>query len=279
MQRVWAGTFCGVPAVVKQRFKKRYRHPALDAKLTAQRLKQEVRSMLRARKLGVPTPTLLHVDMDTACIYMERVPGVAVKAALGGPGAGGEAGGPGLGPAAAEALVREMGVLVARLHDGGVVHGDLTTSNVMAAPAAAGADGGAAAPARLVLIDFGLSSFSSLPEDRAVDIYVLERAFSSAHAQDGPRLFEAFLESYRRTSRFWSATLNKFAEGEREGGAAGLTFRRAVLFSRPRAHVDLSLRSLQCGCGAASAPWWARVRVRWRRTLKHCATCMIRNTL
>jgi hypothetical protein len=36
-----------------------------------------------------------------------------------------------------------------------------------------------------VLIDFGLSSNTTLPEDKAVDLYVLERAFTSAHAASG----------------------------------------------------------------------------------------------
>ena len=39
LQRVWEGTFLGRPAIVKQRFSKQYRHPQLDAKLTAARLK------------------------------------------------------------------------------------------------------------------------------------------------------------------------------------------------------------------------------------------------
>jgi tRNA A-37 threonylcarbamoyl transferase component Bud32 len=36
-----------------------------------------------------------------------------------------------------------------------------------------------------ILIDFGLAYNSTIPEDKAVDLYVLERAFSSAHATDG----------------------------------------------------------------------------------------------
>lgn len=39
-----------------------------------------------------------------------------------------------------------------------------------------------------VMIDFGLSQNSSLPEDKGVDLYVLERAFLSAHAEQGPEL-------------------------------------------------------------------------------------------
>lgn len=39
-----------------------------------------------------------------------------------------------------------------------------------------------------VIIDFGLSYNSAIPEDKGVDLYVLERAFSSAHAGQGPEL-------------------------------------------------------------------------------------------
>lgn len=61
---------------------------------------------------------------------------------------------------------------MAALHDGGVVHGDLTTSNlILRSPDSA-----------LVLIDFGLAYTTTLAEDKAVDLYVLERAITSAHS-------------------------------------------------------------------------------------------------
>lgn len=44
--------------------------------------------MLRARKLGVPTPVLYHVDSATSSIYMERVEGHSVKTLLKGGGDG-----------------------------------------------------------------------------------------------------------------------------------------------------------------------------------------------
>ena len=61
---------------------------------------------------------------------------------------------------------------MARLHDGGLVHGDLTTSNMILR------DGDGV----LVLIDFGLAANATLAEDKAVDLYVLERAITSAHS-------------------------------------------------------------------------------------------------
>jgi TP53 regulating kinase-like protein len=43
---------------------------------------QEARSLLKARKLGVATPVLYHVDTRASCLYMEFVPGMLVKERL-----------------------------------------------------------------------------------------------------------------------------------------------------------------------------------------------------
>ncbi|KAI3438592.1 hypothetical protein D9Q98_001016 [Chlorella vulgaris] len=196
--RVWEGSLQARPVIVKQRFSKQYRHPVLDAKLTVSRLKQEVRSMMRARKLGVRTPVPFLVDHDASCIYMERIEGHSVKTLLHERS---------LQESDLEALLVAIGRTVAKLHDGGLVHGDLTTSNMMRRQA----------DQDLVLIDFGLSYNSIIPEDKAVDLYVLERAFSSAHAEAGAAMFERTLEAYRRASKQWSATLNRFAEVRMRG--------------------------------------------------------------
>lgn len=198
--RVWEGVFLGRPVIVKQRFKKKYRHPQLDVKLTQQRLKGEVRSLLRARKLGVPTPVLYHLDIATSCIYMERVEGHSVKTLL----RGGEGD---MNPAEVDSMLEMVGREIARLHDGGLVHGDLTTSNMIVR----------SADKQVVVIDFGLSYNSTIPEDKGVDLYVLERAFSSAHAGQGPQMFNKVLEAYRRSSKYWSSTLNRFAEVRMRG--------------------------------------------------------------
>lgn len=57
-----------------------------------------------------------------------------------------------------------------------------------------------------VLIDFGLSSITPLAEDRAVDLYVLERAFASTHpipllasGVEGIPHFDTVLAGYRKT--------------------------------------------------------------------------------
>lgn len=100
-----------------------------------------------------------------------------------------------------KALLRRIGRAVGALHSkGGVIHGDLTTSNIMIRPPTTNATttepGGetnqeisstSAPPSppsfagEIVLIDFGLATQSVQDEDRAVDLYVLERAFGSTH--------------------------------------------------------------------------------------------------
>jgi hypothetical protein len=77
--KVWSTTFLQRDTIIKQRFSKQYRHPALDATLTMQRLKAEVRCMIRARKLGVLTPVPYFTEVQAASIYMERINGVTVK--------------------------------------------------------------------------------------------------------------------------------------------------------------------------------------------------------
>ena len=65
-----------------------------------------------------------------------------------------------------------------------------------------------------VLIDFGLSYHSSLVEDKAVDLYVLERAFASTHPDSEP-LFAAVLYAYaRELGAEWSALSKRLDDGE-----------------------------------------------------------------
>ena len=92
-----------------------------------------------------------------------------------------------------KALMWRIGAVVGGLHKVGIVHGDLTTSNMMVKSAAAVVregegqeeEGGVEREleGEIVLIDFGLAAQSVSEEDRAVDLYVLERAFGSTHPE------------------------------------------------------------------------------------------------
>lgn len=105
-------------------------------------------------------------------------------------------------------LSSQLGSTIAVLHNGGIVHGDLTTSNVILR----------LSNKRLVLIDFGLAKFTPNSEDKAVDLYVLERAFSSTHPISDA-LFQRVFESYSTSLNPGDASkvIEKFRIVQRRG--------------------------------------------------------------
>ncbi|KAI8801993.1 kinase-like domain-containing protein, partial [Cladochytrium replicatum] len=167
-------------AIVKERFRKAYRQPDLDRKLTSRRVIQEARSLQRCKRAGLDTPTLYLLDVEGAMIYMEDIAGKSVRDTLGFSGDYGSHG----------VLSEQIGKNIALMHNLDVIHGDLTTSNMMVRSTSN----------NLVIIDFGLSFVSTLQEDKAVDLYVLERALSSTHPGSeklvGPRNFVTFGARY-----------------------------------------------------------------------------------
>lgn len=100
-------------------------------------------------------------------------------------------------------LMARIGAAVGRLHACGIVHGDLTTSNIMLRPAGAVTDAEpdiASTKGQVVLIDFGLAGMNVQEEDKAVDLYVLERAFGSTHPwaeEDFRHVLAAYGDSYK----------------------------------------------------------------------------------
>ncbi|GAY40647.1 hypothetical protein CUMW_053560 [Citrus unshiu] len=198
--RVFESTFVGRRCVVKERFSKKYRHPSLDSKITLKRLNAEARCMTKARRLGVSTPVLYAVDPVQHTLTFEYVEGPSVKDIFL------EFGLHGIMEEQLEDIALQIGNAIAKLHDGGLIHGDLTTSNMLIR----------SGKNQLVLIDFGLSFTSTLPEDKAVDLYVLERALLSMHSSCG-NVMDRILSAYRKSSKQWSSTLNKLAQVRQRG--------------------------------------------------------------
>ncbi|KAJ1968059.1 serine/threonine-protein kinase bud32 [Dispira parvispora] len=178
--KVYALTFYGKEAIAKERFPKTYRHPVLDKKLTARRVIQEARCLYRCQQAGIDTPALYYIDSNRNIIYMERIQGCTVKQYL-------------LNQtddkAACDGIAEKIGTTLATLHALDIIHGDLTTSNLYIRESTNS----------LVLIDFGLSFISNLVEDKAVDLYVLERAFLSTHP-NSQALFDKIIQVYLKRS-------------------------------------------------------------------------------
>ncbi|KAJ8260096.1 hypothetical protein GJAV_G00177000 [Gymnothorax javanicus] len=196
--RVYKGQFLGKPTIVKERFPKLYRHPALDEKLTHRRTVQEVRSILRCRKAGISTPAVYFVDYTSHCIFLEDIVGsISVRDYISST--------PVSETKPLEVLARKIGEILAKMHDDDLIHGDLTTSNMLLKLWHGSRE------SDLVLIDFGLSYISALPEDKGVDLYVLEKAFLSTHPNTED-MFEALLDSYSVSSKKSQSVIKKLDE-------------------------------------------------------------------
>ncbi|KAK9528386.1 hypothetical protein VZT92_012550 [Zoarces viviparus] len=196
--RVYRAEFLGKPTIVKERFPKRYRHPVLDEKLTHRRTVQEVRSILRCRRAGISAPVVYFVDYTSHCIFLEEIVGSSTVrdhiASTRQSDCSNEL----------AWLAERVGQILAKMHEEDVVHGDLTTSNMLLRHQEDG-------ESELFLIDFGLSYISALPEDKGVDLYVLEKAFLSTHPNT-ETLFERLLKSYAAASKKSSAVIKKLDE-------------------------------------------------------------------
>lgn len=77
----------------------------------------------------------------------------------------------------------DLGNLISQIHTAGIIHGDLTPSNILLFEE------------NLFVIDFGLSFFSVRMEDRAVDVWMLEKIFKSLFSEcklEGISTFSVF---------------------------------------------------------------------------------------
>jgi N6-L-threonylcarbamoyladenine synthase/protein kinase Bud32 len=147
----------------KVRLSKGYRQPQLDADLLCMRTRTEARCIAAARRGGVPTPVIRDVT-DTE-IVMEKLCGDVVKYIID------------------EEIAKEAGKTVGKLHKAGIVHGDLTTSNMILQWD------------KLYLLDFGLSQMTDELEPRGVDLHVLFQTLFST-TQNPEELKAAFTEGY-----------------------------------------------------------------------------------
>ncbi|KAJ3238213.1 TP53 regulating kinase [Chytriomyces hyalinus] len=162
--------------IVKERFTKTYRHPVLDERINKKRTVLESRCLLKALRSGIDAPTIYLIDPLRNLIYMEYIPGETVKAFFNREMTN---------DTKRNELSIRIGESLAKLHTADVIHGDLTTSNLMLREGTQS----------VVFIDFGLSFISGLAEDKAVDLYVLERALSSTHPKSHI-LLDAILKEY-----------------------------------------------------------------------------------
>jgi TP53 regulating kinase-like protein len=166
----------GRKALLKRRGVKKYRHPQIDKEIRRYRTLHEADIIHRAKKAGVPTPLIFQLDPGNATIIMEFIEGEKVRDIV-----------PQLSEAENKMLFRIIGEESGRLHKAGLIHGDLTTSNIIKTED------------RVVFIDFGLGEISKEVEKRGVDFNLMVRMLASTHYTVMEMLLEAFKEGYRKS--------------------------------------------------------------------------------
>ena len=175
-------------AILKERFSKKYRHPSLDERLTKQRCKKEGRLLEKCAKSSTHVPKVYRVQPPYLILEYLKDYQTVREYLLKQQSANKDDGDI---PGSLLALATSMGSAIARLHSNGTVHGDLTTSNMMIQKAQA-------PTFEIYLIDFGLGKNTTSVEERAVDLYVLERALTSTHPHMADFLWTHVLQAYEQ---------------------------------------------------------------------------------
>jgi len=193
---LYLGKWLGRNIVIKKRLPKEYRVPELDSRIRAQRTVHEAQILHTAKRLGVSVPVVYEVDEAEASFTMSFLPGSRLKEALD------------EGDGETSRIFQAVGRYVGRLHEKGVIHGDLTTSNVILC--------GKADP---FLIDFGLSFYSDQLEDMGVDIHLMKRTLYGFHHAHADKWFRCFVRGYQSVLDMPSTAkvLRKVREIERRG--------------------------------------------------------------
>lgn len=170
---IHSGTLYERNVVIKKRVPKKYRLKILDDKLRKERTKKEAKLIAEARSFGVRTPIIYDIDLDLYQITMEFVNSQPIKNLLND-----------MEEKERRKWCKEIGRNIARLHKNNLIHGDLTTSNIILHNN------------KLFFIDFGLGGHSNEIEAKGVDLHVLLEAFNSTHSQIMED-FEFVLEGYK----------------------------------------------------------------------------------
>jgi len=195
--RLYLAEWHGRKVIVKMRFPKKYRPFELDEQIRVYRTAHESQLIHEAKLAGVPTPTIFLVDISNAAITMEFIEGNQVKQLL-----------DKISTEERKKLCLKLGELIGKLHGQGVIHGDLTTSNMILN-----------ADDKVFLVDFGLGEKSIELEAKGVDLHLMKRALQSTHYKFAEECFQNVIDGYSKVRGAEETTkvLEKIKQIERRG--------------------------------------------------------------
>ncbi|OUJ18635.1 tRNA A-37 threonylcarbamoyl transferase component Bud32 [Methanonatronarchaeum thermophilum] len=172
--------------ILKKRVPKTYRHPELDHKIRKTRTKKEAKITSEARKAGIPTPIILDIKKYT--ITFEYINGEKLKNIYNN-----------LTPS----QYRQIGENIGKLHKAGLVHGDLTTSNMIKHKNT------------IYLIDFGLAEYDKHIESRGVDLHILLQSIKATHKPNNS--IKQIKNGYKNTFPKHKKTFKRLNEIQKRG--------------------------------------------------------------
>jgi TP53 regulating kinase-like protein len=213
-----------VSFITKDRISKSYRIPELDKKIRKSRTKAETKLLHKASQvINVPLPEISeetnkiimpYIDGQKLSDHLDKFPLLKQKQ-----------------------IYKQIGEDVAKLHDAEIIHGDLTTSNMILVEdkdkidvknklvdknskdgvklikRAAVGDGGGLT---IFFIDFGLGYISHKYEDKAVDIHLFTQALEAKHFRNWETLFSEFEKGYN-TSKDAKTVFERLKAVEKRG--------------------------------------------------------------
>ncbi len=164
-------------SVLKKRIKKSYRLPQIDQRLRKSRTRSEAKILRKAGQI-INVPKVIQVDDKKMNLEIEYIDGLKVRDLLDQDD-----------EKLKRKVCRELGKTIKKIHQNDIIHGDLTTSNMIWND-------------KLYLIDFGLGKISIRVEDMAVDIHLLKECFRSKHYVHWITYWNEFKKTYNQKEVF-----------------------------------------------------------------------------
>ena len=185
--------------LIKRRIHKGYRSIELDKKIRTRRTRGEAKILEKACRI-IPVPKIISVNEKTSEIEMNYVDGKKLSDHL-----------DEFENKKALEICRMIGENIAKLHNAGLMHGDLTTSNMIFSEK----------EKKLYFIDFGLGFHSERAEDKAVDLHLLKQALESRHFKRWESYFSEVMKNYEKECNESQRVLTQFKKVESRGRYKG----------------------------------------------------------
>lgn len=176
-------------SLLKRRIEKSYRIKEIDSRLRKSRTRRESKILKKLEEINFSAPKLIKTDKKED-IEMEFIDGPKIRDIL--------------EKKDSIKISKEIGNKLAILHNKEIIHGDLTTSNMILRN-------------DVYFIDFGLSFFSKRIEDKAVDLHLFRQALESKHYKIWKECFKSFLKEYEKKAEDGKDIIKRLEKVEGRG--------------------------------------------------------------